>query len=65
MKTLKLKISKEAAEKFYIDKTKTRKKFYNKYGDNYLKNNFVINSQSYDSMESILSRVDYSCYLIA
>ena len=55
------KISEKAVDKFYFKKTQTRKDiFIQKYGEKYLKNNFIINGQNFDSMEYILSKLDYS-----
>ena len=54
-------ITKKAVDEFYINKTQSRKQnFIDKYGKRYLKNKFIINGLSYDSMESILSKIDYS-----
>ena len=48
-------------DEFYITKTQIRKQsFIEKYGERYLKNQFVINGKSYESFESILSNIDYS-----
>lgn len=55
------KITKKAVENFYIDKTHSRKNlFIDKYGERYWKNSFIINGQKYHSMESTLSKIDYS-----
>lgn len=54
-------ITKKAVDEFYITKTQIRKQsFIEKYGERYLKNQFVINGKSYESFESILSNIDYS-----
>ena len=54
-------ITKKAVDEFYKNKTQSRKQnFIDKYGKRYLKNKFIINGLSYDSMESILSKIDYS-----
>ena len=54
-------ITKKAVDEFYVSKTQSRKeKFIQKYGERYLKNQFVINGKSYESFESILNDIDYS-----
>ena len=53
-------ISKKAVDEFYKNKTDSRKQsFINKYGKKYLNNKFNINGLNYDSLENILSNINY------
>jgi choline kinase/quercetin dioxygenase-like cupin family protein len=53
------KADRKVFDKFYIDKTKERKqKFLDRFGDRYAQQSFIINNNSYRSLDSILDSVD-------
>lgn len=53
------KVDRKIFDKFYIDKTKERKqKFLDRFGDRYAQQSFIINNNSYRSLDSILDSVD-------